>query len=138
MGKQDRSNGPVYTFTMFFGRENLAAALQLLRTAVGPIRAKAGCRSCTVSQDVSDEAAVRYTEEWDSAESFRRHVNSNEFWPILMTLDLCCKPPEVRMGTCASSSAVELLRKLRRKPKGADAGAGSENCPGVDGQDGNR
>jgi hypothetical protein len=60
---------------------------------------------------------VRYTEEWTSADAFRRHVQSEEFWPILIAIDLCSSEPQVRIGDLAMQGGLDLLLQLRDAPR---------------------
>ena len=111
----------VCSIEMRFDAQTLPRALDLLRSAAGPTRVKRGCRSCHVSQDVMDENTVRYGEEWETLEAFRRHIRSDEFWPVLLAIDLGSQTPRVTVGSASPDQGVEILRALRRPPPGAAA-----------------
>jgi hypothetical protein len=69
-----------------------------------------------MAQDADEAGTLRYTEEWTSVDAFRRHVKSEEFWPILITMDLCSTEPQVRIGDLAMQGGLDLLLQLREAP----------------------
>lgn len=91
----------------------LRKATELLASAIGPIRAKSACRACRLSGDVLEPEVLLYEEEWESAAAFRRHVRSEEFWRILVAMDLCTEEPQVTIGDLVAIRGVEYLRTLR-------------------------
>jgi quinol monooxygenase YgiN len=105
---------------MHFDPDHLPRALELLLYESGLVRVKGGCRSCRVESDVTDSGTIRYTEEWNSVAAFHRHVQSPEFWRILLALDLCSEEPEVMIGTVAAQYGMEVLRNLRSPSDGTD------------------
>jgi quinol monooxygenase YgiN len=94
----------------------MTRALDLFRSAIEPIRVKPGCRGCYMLRDAAEEGSLRYTEEWTSADAFRRHVRSEEFWPILIAMDLCAAEPQVRIGDLIMRGGLDLLLQLREAP----------------------
>ncbi len=95
---------------------HVARAVELLKSAVEPTRVKPGCRGCYMTRDAGDEGTLRYIEEWTSAEAFRRHVRSDDFWPILIAMDLCSSEPQVRIGDLAVRGGLDFLLQLRDAP----------------------
>ncbi|MBE0616430.1 MAG: antibiotic biosynthesis monooxygenase [Proteobacteria bacterium] len=106
------------SIAMLFEPARLPQALEILASTVGPIRAKRGCKSCRVELDAGGERALRYSEEWDSEEAFHRHLRSEEFWRVLVAMDLCSEEPEVTIGELSAQYGLEALRKLRERPPG--------------------
>jgi quinol monooxygenase YgiN len=104
---------------MRFEPSTLSAALGLLVSAAGPTQEKRGCKSCRVERDALDELSVRYVEEWEADEAFRRHINSDEFWPVLVSMDLCCEEPEVAIGNLLADYGMDVLRTLREEFPGS-------------------
>jgi quinol monooxygenase YgiN len=101
---------------MRFEAAQVVQAIRVLRSAIEPIRVKHGCRSCHIARDGDEEGVLRYTEEWSSEEAFRQHVQSAEFWPILIAMDLCSTEPQVRIGNLAVRGGLDLLLQLRGVP----------------------
>ena len=66
-----------------------------------------------MARDAGEEGTLRYTEEWTSAEAFKRHVQSEDFWPILIAMDLCSTEPQVRIGDLAMRGGLDFLLQLR-------------------------
>lgn len=69
-----------------------------------------------MARDADEEGVLRYTEEWSSEDAFRRHVQSEEFWPILIAMELCSTEPLVRIGNLAVRGGLDLLLHLRDVP----------------------
>jgi quinol monooxygenase YgiN len=100
---------------MSFSPENLDRSIQLLRSVVGRTLAKTGCKACTVGKDTSENGLVRYHEMWDSQATFERHVRSEEFRRVLMTMDMCRIEPRVVLGNLTGHTGIASLRELREK-----------------------
>ena len=98
---------------MQFAAADLVRAIELIRSAMEPIRVKPGCRDCQISKDVEEAGTLRYNEEWTSAEAFRQHVQSEDFWPILIAMDLCSTEPQVRIGDLVMRGGLRFLLGLR-------------------------
>lgn len=104
--------------TMHFSPGELERAVQVLRSVVGHVQTKAGCRACTVARDVAEDGWVHYFEEWESATPFHQHVRSEEFRSVLVAMDMCCEEPRAVVGTLSGHRGLEYLSKLRtEKPK---------------------
>ena len=104
------------TIGMQFEASQVGPALELLRTAIPTIRRKRDCCSCYLVRDAENERTLRYIEEWTSAEAFNGHVQSDDFWPILLAIDLCATRPEVRIGEVAVRGGLDALLQLRIAP----------------------
>lgn len=104
------------SIAMRFDAAHLPRALELLLSACGPTQAKRGCRFCRVEREATGEGLVRYREEWDSDEAFQRHLRSDEFWRVLVAVDLCSEEPEVAIGDLVAQYGLEVLRRLRDGP----------------------
>jgi quinol monooxygenase YgiN len=98
---------------MRFDAAQLPRALELLLSATEPVRVKGGCRSCRVERDAADERVLRYTEEWHSGAAFRRHVQSEDFWRILVAMELCSEEPQINIGDLSPRGGMDILRTLR-------------------------
>lgn len=103
---------------MVFDPETLPQALELLRAAVGPIQVKRGCCGCSVELDATETGLVHYREEWESERGFERHVRSDEFWPILVAMDLSAKKPRACVGDLSARQGLEALLALREPGTG--------------------
>jgi quinol monooxygenase YgiN len=117
---QDPTSATLKTcsIAMRFDAADLPKALELLLSAVGPTRAKHGCRSCHVDRDAIEPDRVRYEEEWDSGEALMRHVRSQDFLFVLLALDLCREEPEVRVADLSAQRGMGVLRNLRESGPG--------------------
>jgi quinol monooxygenase YgiN len=100
---------------MHFASKDMDHAVQLLLSVRGYIQAKLGCRACEVGMEAEDAGLVHYREEWESAEAFQKHVQSEEFRRVLNAVDLCCEEPRIVVGNLFGQLGMEYLRKLREE-----------------------
>ena len=100
---------------MRFESKDMEHAVRLLISVRRTIQAKRGCRACEVGMDPTDAGLVHYREEWESPESFHKHVRSEEFRRVLIAVDLCCEEPRIVIGNFSGGSGMEHLRKLREQ-----------------------
>jgi quinol monooxygenase YgiN len=100
---------------MHFASKDVDHAVQLLLSVKGHIQAKLGCRACRVGMEAEDAGLVHYREEWESAEAFHQHVQSEEFRRVLIAVDLCCEEPRIVTGDLSGHIGMAYLRKLREE-----------------------
>jgi quinol monooxygenase YgiN len=100
---------------MHFASKEMDHAVQLLLSVKGHIQAKLGCRACEVGMEAEDAGLVHYREEWESAEAFHRHVQSEEFRRVLIAVDLCCEEPRIVVGNLSGHIGMAYLQKLREE-----------------------
>lgn len=80
------------------------------------MRAKSGCLACRVSSDTFEPDTLVYYEEWESDTAFRRHVKSDDFWRVLVAMDLSAEEPAVTLGSLSATHGLRYLRQLREGP----------------------
>jgi len=102
---------------MRYRPEQVGAACQLLSSAAGQIREKSGCCSCHVGGDLLDPDVVWYAEEWASEDSLQRNVRSEDFFRVLVAMDMAVVEPEVRVGQSQCRSGMDVLRALCARPE---------------------
>lgn len=101
------------SISMHFAPDTVEHAVALLASVNGIIRAKRGCLSCTVSQDVADAGWIYYMESWDVPSAFDQHVHSEAFHRVLVAMDLCSEEPHVVFGTLSGKAGIACLQELR-------------------------
>jgi quinol monooxygenase YgiN len=115
MVSDDRLTLATCAIDMRFASKDVEHAILLLLSVKETIQAKHGCRACRVGVDAADAALVHYFEEWESAELFQKHIQSEEFRRILIAMDLCCEEPRIVTGDLSGHTGMEYLRKLREE-----------------------
>lgn len=100
---------------MHFAPKDVDHAVRLLLSVQGNIQSKRGCRDCRVGMDAADAGLVHYLEEWETEESFLRHVQSEEFRRVLIAVDLCCEEPRIVVGNLSGQIGMAYLRELREE-----------------------
>jgi quinol monooxygenase YgiN len=115
MVSDDRLTLATCSIDMRFASKDVEHAVLLLLSVQGNIQAKHGCRVCGVAVDAADAALVHYFEEWESAEVFHRHIQSEEFRRVLIAMDLCSEEPRIMIGDLSGHLGMEYLRKLREE-----------------------
>ncbi len=109
---------------MLFSPDLVQRAVDLLRSSIEVIDAKAGCHACMLARDAVEEGRVHYIEEWSSDDAFQRHLHSGEFQRVLVAVDMCSEEPEVTIGNLSGHSGLAYLLKLRNQ-KSTPAGGTS-------------
>jgi quinol monooxygenase YgiN len=102
------------TVRMDFAQDKLSEAVQILRSIIERTRAKPGCISCSIYEDMQKQHIV-FEEKWRSDEDLQRHLGSEEYKKVLLVIEMACAPPEIRFDTIASTSGVEVIEKARKK-----------------------
>jgi quinol monooxygenase YgiN len=87
--------------------------VQSFRSFLEPTGVKHGCLGCRLYQDVADENALTYVEEWQTHEDFERHVRSDQYRKHLALIDLSTSPPELKFHTISETSGIEYLASVR-------------------------
>jgi len=115
MISDDRQTLTTCAIDMRFASKDVEHAVLLLLSVKENIQAKHGCRACRVGVDAADAGLVHYLEEWESAEVFQKHIQSEEFRRVLIAVDLCCEEPRIMIGDLSGHLGMEYLRKLREE-----------------------
>ena len=101
-----------------------AEILTALRSLTGPIAVQRGCQGCRVFQELPEEDALTFVEEWASDEDFERHVRSREHRSLLAIME-ACEGPELRFDHISGVEGLELLERFSRS-----SGRGEPSPPG--------
>ena len=126
MDSNDKLTLMTCVIDMRFDPKNVDRAVRLLLSVKGSIQRKHGCRACDVGMEAADVGLVHYREEWESEETFHRHVQSEEFRRVLIAVDMCCEEPRIVVGELSGQFGMKYLRKAREEmDKTSIAGNGS-------------
>ena len=83
----------------------------MLRSLIGPTRVETGCLSCHLYQDVNDERAVIWMEQWRSQDDLNRHVRTQKYKTILAALDMSDAQPEISFDTVVETKGMQLIEE---------------------------
>ena len=87
--------------------------VRLLRSLIGPTRVESGCMSCHLYQDVNDECAVTWMEQWSSQDNLNCHLRTPQYKRILAALDMSDVQPEIRFDTVVETKGMQLIEEAR-------------------------
>jgi quinol monooxygenase YgiN len=113
MESSDRLSLSTCSIHMRFKIKDVDNAVRLLLSVKGSTRAKRGCHTCEVGMEAADTGLVHYREEWESGETFLKHVRSEEFRRVLIALDMCCEEPRIVVGNLSGRSGMSPLLEMR-------------------------
>jgi len=87
--------------------------IRLLRSLIGPTRVETGCMSCHLYQDVNDQYAVTWMEQWSSQDDLNCHLRKPQYKRILAALDMSDVQPEIRFDTVVETKGMQLIEEAR-------------------------
>ena len=88
--------------------------LKILISTAEYSRLRAGCLSCQVYEDVQEKGAILFNAAWRSREDLEQHLRSDEFYNILLAMEMSVIEPEIRFDTVSESTGIETVEKARR------------------------
>jgi quinol monooxygenase YgiN len=97
---------------------NLQSRTEILRnlTAIlGMTRVQPGCSSCRLYVDIEEPKAILLSVEWLSRSDLERYVRSDDFRPVLATVELSDAPPAVHFDQVSIRGGLEIVESVRLK-----------------------
>lgn len=85
----------------------------MLRSLIEPTRVETGCLSCGLYEDLHDENAYIWVEEWRTQEDLERHLNSPQYRKILAAFDMSAGQPDIRFDTVTQTKGLQLIEEAR-------------------------
>ena len=90
--------------------------LAALLSVQEPTQVKPGCLASQVYEEVGQNGAILYLEEWESEQEFRQHVRSELYRRILAAVDMSHSAPETCFYMVSSVHGLELIQQIRSSP----------------------
>ena len=87
--------------------------IRLLRSLISPTRVETGCMSCHLYQDVNDQNAITWMEQWSSQDDLNRHLRTPQYKRILAALDMSDGQPEIHFDTVVETKGMQLIEEAR-------------------------
>lgn len=101
------------TMRMAIAVKNHREALGMLKPVIHRARYAPGCLSYRVYRDVESEDVIMIEELWSSQEDLERHLRSDEYYRVLLVLDMASAPPEISFNQIATSTGFETIERVR-------------------------
>ncbi len=87
-------------------RRDIVEALEFLK---GPTGVSRGCRACRIFQDVENENALTYLEQWETQADLEAHLQSRYFRQLLPLIDMSAEPPEIVFSTFCPVQGMDYV-----------------------------
>jgi quinol monooxygenase YgiN len=88
-------------------------ALKILRLTAEQCRLRPCCLSCRIYEDVQEDNVLMFEERWMSREDLERHLRSDEYYKVLLVMEMALKQPDIRFDIISGSSGIETVEKAR-------------------------
>jgi quinol monooxygenase YgiN len=88
-------------------------ALKILRSIAEQSRLHSGCLGWHIYEDVLEDNVLMFEEMWRSEEDLERHLRSDEYFKVLLIMEMALKHPEVRFNTVSTSTGIDTIEKAR-------------------------
>lgn len=96
-----------------------AAAVRTIKAMTGLTKSKSGCLSCDLYSHIDNDDMLQLIEKWDSAESLKRHVASDQYSFLLEALELSIETPMVEFHTVKDTKGLTFVEEIRSSCKSA-------------------
>ena len=88
-------------------------ALKILKSAAAQCGLTPSCLSSRIYQDAQEHNVLMFEERWRSREDLERHLRSDEYYKVLLVIEMALKRPEIRFETISESTGIETVEKAR-------------------------
>ena len=87
--------------------------LKILRSMAEQCRDNPGCLRSHVYGDLQESNVLMIEEVWRTEEDLKVHMRSDEYFNLLLVLEMALKQPEIRFDTISNSTGIETIEKAR-------------------------
>jgi quinol monooxygenase YgiN len=84
-----------------------------LHTVAAETRITRGCVSCSVTTDIGNQGAVRYTEEWLTEADLRGRMRSDTFCRLFILIEDALVPPRIVFTLPHETRGIEFVAEVR-------------------------
>jgi quinol monooxygenase YgiN len=88
-------------------------ALKILRLTAEQCRLRPCCLSCRIYEDVQENNVLMFEQSWRSLDDLERHLRSDEYYKVLLVMEMALKQPDIRFDTISGSTGIETVEKAR-------------------------
>ena len=94
---------------------NRQAILEILQFVERGLLIAPGCTGCEIYEKLDESHAILYVEHWESEESFKTHLRSTAYLPVLNAMDLAQRAPTINFHEVTATRSMELVEALRSR-----------------------
>jgi quinol monooxygenase YgiN len=106
------------TLRMAIPLQKREEVFKILKSMVARNQARTNdCVFCRISEDAIEDNVIQFEEMWSSEEELERHLRSDDYYKVLLVLEMALKQPEIRFETISSSKGIEIIEKARSLSK---------------------
>ena len=88
-------------------------ALKILKSAAVQCGVTPSCLSCHVYADLQEANVLMFEERWRSQEDLERHLRSDEYYRVLLVVEMALEQPDIRFETISGSTGIETVEEAR-------------------------
>jgi quinol monooxygenase YgiN len=88
-------------------------ALKILKSAAAQCRVWPSCLSCRIYADVQEDNVLMFEQSWRSREDLEQHLRSDEYYRVLLVMEMALKHPDIRFDVISGSTGIETVEKAR-------------------------
>jgi quinol monooxygenase YgiN len=88
-------------------------ALKILRLTAEECGIQPSCLSCRIYEDVQEHGVLMFEERWRSQEDLEQHLRSDEYYKVLLVMEMALEQPDIKFDTISGSTGIETVEKAR-------------------------
>ena len=105
------------TMRMTIPPQKSGEALKILRSMAGQCRDDPGCLSCHIYGDLQENNVLMFEEVWRTEEDMDLRIRSDEYFKLLLVMEMALRQPEIRFDTISNSTGIETIEKARNQSR---------------------
>jgi quinol monooxygenase YgiN len=87
--------------------------LQLVRSILGPTRARSGCIGISFFQDTDEPDTFLLLEKWESHQDLEKHLASDDYRKKLTLIDLSDQAPQIHFHEVSETKGMDWIIAVR-------------------------
>ena len=100
------------TLRMKVPPEKRKGIVNTIRSTLTGIEFQPGCKHCRVYGEIENNNSLLLLQEWESQAGLERHIESEDFRRLLLTMEMAVEQPELNIDTISSREGLEFVEKL--------------------------
>lgn len=88
-----------------------------LHSLSADLRATSGCLRCSVSTDLANRGALRYSEEWASEDELRSRIASDAFVKLAALFEATVLAPRLEFTLPDGARGLDFVEEVRRQTR---------------------
>ncbi len=87
--------------------------IEVIHQLSGFISAAPGCIAYRICQGTRNLNEIILIGEWETRKDLDRHLKSEDFWNILILLDMSTSQPEIKLSEVSEQHGMEVIKTAR-------------------------